>query len=206
MEENDPQDWWALGFFVPKPNWEDVRLATYYSKINKFVKRPVHPFPSVADIVRSILAGTTFFAKMDLIHGYFQLALDEESLKLTMFLLPTGRYRYLHAPMGLSSSSDEWCRHSDRAIQGFPFTKKIVDDILVWVSNLPELYDRIRLIAKRCEELNIALSWKKIEIGSEISFTGLLLTQKGVKPDPARVSALSDFPVPKDVTGVRSFL
>ena len=108
--------------------------------------------------------------------------------------------------MGLSSSLDEWCRHSDRAIQGFPFTKKIVDDILVWGSNLPELYDRIRLIAKRCEELNIALSKRKLEIGSEkISFAGLLLTAKGVKPDPARVSALSDFPVPKDVTVVRSF-
>lgn len=42
-------------------------------------KRPVHPFPSVADIVRSIPAGTNFFAKMDAIHGCFQLALDEES-------------------------------------------------------------------------------------------------------------------------------
>ena len=97
--------------------------------------------------------------------------------------------------MVLSSSSDEWCRHSDRAIQGFPFTKKIVDDILVWASNLLELYDRIWLIAKRCESLNIALNHKKFKIGSEISFTGLLLTEKGIKPDPARVSALSDFPV-----------
>ena len=120
--------------------------------------------------------------------------------------MPTGHYRYLRAPLGLSSSADEWRRHSHRAIQGFPFTKKIVNDILVWGSNLLELYDRIRLIAKHCEELNIALSRKKFEIRSEISFAGLLLTEKGVKPDWARVSALSDFPVPKDVTGVRSFL
>ena len=27
-------------------------MVTDYSKINKFVKRPVHPFPSVADIIR----------------------------------------------------------------------------------------------------------------------------------------------------------
>ena len=73
-------------------------------------------------------------------------------------------------------------------------------------SNHPELYDRIRLYAKRCEELNIALSQRKFEIGSEISFAGLLLTETGVKPDPARVPALSDFPVPKDVTGERSSL
>ena len=151
-------------------------------------------------------AGTKFFAKMDGIHGYFQLALDEESSKLTTFLLPSGRYRYLHAPMGLSSSSDEWCRHSDQAIHGLPFTKKIVDDILVWGSSLPELYNWIRVIAARCNDLNIALSKKKFVIGNEISFAGLLLTEKGVKPDPARILTLSEFPRPKDVTGVRSFL
>ena len=114
-------------------------MVTDYSKIKKIVKRPVHPFPSVADIVWSIPAGTIFFAKMDAI----QLALDEESSKLTTFLLPTGRYCYLRASMGLSSSSDEWCSQWGKAIQGFPFTKKIVNDILVWGSNLPELYDRI---------------------------------------------------------------
>ena len=82
-------------------------MVTDYSKINKFVKRPVHPFPSVAEMICSIPAGTKFFAKMDAIHGYFQLALAEESSKLTTFLLPMGRYHYLRASMGLSSSSDE---------------------------------------------------------------------------------------------------
>ena len=144
--EDDPQDWCALGFFIPKPDGINVRMVTDYSKINKFVKRPMHPFPSIADIVRSIPAGTCFFAKMDEIHGYFQLALDEDSSKLTTFLLPSGRYRYLQAPMDLSSSSDECCRHSDRAIHGLPFTKKIVDDILVWGSSLPELYENIFIL------------------------------------------------------------
>ena len=95
VEENEPQDWCALGFFVPKPNGKDVHMVTDYSKINKFVKHPVHPFPSVADIVRSIPAGSRFNAKMDAIHEYFQLALDEESSKMTTFLLPMGCYRYL---------------------------------------------------------------------------------------------------------------
>ena len=43
-------------------------------------------------------------------------------------------------------------------------------------------------------------------IGNEISFAGLLQTEKGVKTDPARMVALTDFPVPKDVPGVPSFL
>ena len=108
--------------------------------------------------------------------------------------------------MGLSSSSDKWCCHSDRAIHGLPFTKKILDDILVWGSSLPELYNRIRIIASRCNNLSIALSKKKFVDGNKISFAGLLLTEMGVKPDPARILSLSDFPVLKDVTGVRLFL
>ena len=35
----------------------------------------IHPLPSVQDIVQCIPAGTAFFAKMEAIHGYFQLAL-----------------------------------------------------------------------------------------------------------------------------------
>ena len=81
-------------------------------------------------------------------------------------------------------------RHSDRAIHALPFTKKIVDDILVWGSSLLELYERIRIIASRCDALNIVLSKKKFVIGNETSFAGLLLTEKGVKPDPARISCL----------------
>ena len=170
------------------------------------MKRPVHPFPSVQDIVQPIPAGSRFFAKMDAINGYFQLSVKEELSKITTFLLPSGRYRYLRAPMGLSLSSDEWCRQSDRAIESLSFTKKIVDDILIWADTMPTLIERIRIVAKRCQEINIILSKKKFQIGSELPFAGLVISAKGISPDPERTRALSDFPVPKDVTGVRSFL
>ena len=127
-----PEPWCAPAFFAPKGDGISVRMVTGFTHINRFVIRPVHPFPSEQDIVQCIPAGTAFFAKMDAIHGYFQLALDEESSRLTTFLLPSGRYRYLRAPMGLSSSSDEWCRHSDTVLEGLPYARKIVDDILVW--------------------------------------------------------------------------
>ena len=108
--------------------------------------------------------------------------------------------------MGLSSSSDEWCRQSDRAIEGIPFARKIVDDILVRADSLPELVDRVRQIAVKCKELNIILSQKKFMIGNELPYAGLIVGAKGVSPDPERTLALFEFPRPKDVTGVRPFL
>ena len=67
IREDDPQDWCALGFFIPKPDEIKVRMVTDYSKINKFVKRPVHPFPSVEDIP----AGTRFLRKWMQFMGSF---------------------------------------------------------------------------------------------------------------------------------------
>ena len=101
-----PTEWCSPAFFVPKGDGKRVHLVTDYTKLNRFVVRPVHPFPSVTDIIQSIPASAACFAKLDATHGYFQIPLDEEASKLTTFILPSGRFRYLRAPMGLSSSSD----------------------------------------------------------------------------------------------------
>ena len=118
----------------------------------------------------------------------------------------TGRYRYLRAPMGLSSSSDEWCPHSDRVVEGFPWCCKIVDDILIWATSPSELENRISQVVLRCEKMHVTLSRSKFQLDTCLSFAGCVVSHSGVKPDPARISALSSFPVPTDQTLVRSFL
>ena len=50
--------------------------------------------------MQAIPVTAKYFAKLDVVHGYFQLALDEESSKLTTFLLPQGKFRYTRAPIG----------------------------------------------------------------------------------------------------------
>ena len=85
IKEDAPTEWCAPGFFVPKPDGQRVRMVTDFTALNKFVQRPVHPFPSVGEIVQSVPSSAKFFAKLDAVHGYFQLALDEESSKLTTF-------------------------------------------------------------------------------------------------------------------------
>ena len=118
--------------------------------------------------MQEVPAGTNFFAEMNALHSYFQLELDKQSSKITTFLLPSSRYHYLGAPMGLSSSPEEWCRHSDRAIEGMSFAKRIVDDILMCATDMKTMNDRAR--AMRCAELNITLSRIKFAVGMELSF------------------------------------
>ena len=102
-----------------------ITTSQLWEIIDSIYLKRNNPFPSATEIMQSIPEDAKYFAKLDAVHGYFQLALDEESSYLTTFLIPSGRYRYLRAPMGLSSSSNEWCRYSDFVIEGCEFAKKI---------------------------------------------------------------------------------
>ncbi|PCJ22642.1 MAG: hypothetical protein COA94_08945, partial [Rickettsiales bacterium] len=201
----NPTDWVAPAFFVPKPNGK-VRLVVDYKGINNQIRRPIHPFPCPRDIIRGILPTSRYFIKLDAVQGYYQIPLDDDSKDLTTFLLPSGRYRFARAPMGLNSSSDEWCSRSDAAFAPVPNLIKIVDDALIQAPTEREALRLLRIALVCSREHNITLSRKKIEAGNDISFAGYKITDKGVKPDESKLSAIRDFPQPKDITTVRSFL
>ena len=57
---------------VSKGDSKRVRLVTDYTKLNIFVVRPLHPFPSVTEIVQANPASSKCFAKYYATHGYFQ--------------------------------------------------------------------------------------------------------------------------------------
>ena len=91
-------------------------------------------------------------------------------------------------------------------MDGLLWAKKIVDDILIWASSLPELQQRIEVIAKNCSRLNIILSKKKFSIGTSMPFAGYIVSDSGVHPDPSRIEAISNLPHPADQTNLQSFL
>ena len=88
---SDVTEWCSPGFFVPKSDGR-VRLVTDFTHLNKYVNRPVHPFPSTRDILQAIPHDAVYFLKMDALHGYFQLALSEDSSLLTTFLLQQAHF------------------------------------------------------------------------------------------------------------------
>ena len=152
-------DWCSPAFFVPEADMIRVRLVTDYTHLNKYVKRPVHSFPCTAKILQAIPSTATCFAKLDAVHGYFQLALEPKSLLITTFLLLQGKFRYVRAPMGLNASSDEWCCKSDIIVEGLPWARKLVDDTIIWADNKEDLVIRTRTVLERCKENN--MNWRQ---------------------------------------------
>ena len=205
IQQEDPTEWCAPGFFVAKKNG-DLRLVIDYMRLNKYVKGPVHTFPSTQEMLSGIDPDSKVFTKLDATQGYHQVPLDEDSSKLTRFLLPSGRFRFLRTPMGLSCSSDEFCRRSDKIIKGLQGVRKLVDDILIQAPDLKTLQDRINELLKRCKSNNFTLSRKKLEIRESVKFAGQIISSNGVQPNTTYLQGIRDLPAPTSVAELRSFL
>ena len=158
------------------------------------------------EILNSIEAGSKVFCVMDCVKGYFQVELDEESSRLTTMLLPWGRYRHKREPMGLSCSSDELCARSDKALEGIGGCLKLVDDILVFAPDIEMLQVRIKRVLQRCRDHGIMISQKKLRYGTSVEFAGHLVSAEGVAPHPKRLEVIAQFPVPRNIKDMRSFL
>jgi hypothetical protein len=203
----EPTEWSSPGHFLLKACGKKARLITDYRRLNEAIGRPIHPFNSAADLMRKVSPGSTWFAKLDAVHGYFQVPLDHASSLLTTFLIAEGKFRYLVAPMGLNSSSDEFCIRTDEAMRDFfEWLLKIIDDMLVQGRTLQEVFQRLRLVLQRARETGIKLSLSKLAVGRSLKFAGFIVGRDGIRPDPAKVASLRNFPTPKTVTDLKSFL
>ncbi len=103
---------------VPKKDSSDIRMCVDFTRLNRFVKRPTNPQLTPWEIVRNIPRGTKHFAVFDVLKGYHQVELDEESKALTTFMTPFGQFRYCCLPFGLSSAGDVFTLRYGSAIDG----------------------------------------------------------------------------------------
>eukprot|EP00094_Tigriopus_californicus_P014252 TCALIF_13809-PA protein Name:"Similar to pol Retrovirus-related Pol polyprotein from transposon opus (Drosophila melanogaster)" AED:0.37 eAED:0.39 QI:0/0/0/1/1/1/2/0/164 len=71
---------------------------------------------------------------------------------------------------------------------------------------MPTLLNRIRQASQLCKDIGITMSNRKLKIGNSIKFAGFTVSENGVSLDRDKTKALSDFPVPTDVSSLRSFL
>jgi len=201
-----PSEWLHPIVIVPKKGTSDVRLCVDLRRLNKFCKRPVNPQPTPWEMVRRIPRGAKFFAVFDALKGYHQLDLDENSSAKTTFWTPFGKYRYKKLPMGYAAAQDiftlRFGNAVDKTLQGFRAT----EDCLIFGFTKSEFYTKIDKFFAACQEAQITLNVKKIQLGSEVIFAGFKIDEKGYQIDPSLTDALRSFPPPASQTDVRSFM
>ena len=191
---------------VPKKGTTDIRLCVDFSKLNRYVIRPVNPQPTPWETVRNLPKGIKHFAVFDALKGYHQIPLTDESKDLTAFMTPFGRFRYLRLAFGLNSAGDVFTLRYGNAIDKATDGLRATEDTLIRGSTTNELVSNTRKFFDACRENGITLNMRKIQWDKkEVLFGGFLLDPSGYRLDPVLNKALLEFPVPTSPTDVRSF-
>lgn len=86
------------------------------TKLNENVKRENFVLPT-ADSILHKLAGSSVYTTLDAASGFWQIALDEESSKLTTFITPKGCYCFKRLPFGITSAPEIFQRKMQELLQ-----------------------------------------------------------------------------------------
>ena len=103
---------------------------------------------------------------------------------------------YLRMPQGFLAASDAYTHRYD----------EVIKDILYDSSTEESFYHSWDFLTL-CAEKGIVKDADKFQVCRDtVTFAGLTITPTGITPSNNHLSAIKDFPTPKDITGARSWL
>lgn len=151
VKVTEPTEWVNSMLAAEKPRTGKLRICLDPKDLNKVIKRPYYPLPTLDDVT-SRLAGACYFSVMDAKLAYWAIKLTEESSKLTTFNTPFRQYRFLRLPFGVKSAQDEFQRKVNETYGDLQSVMAIVDDILIYGRNKQEHDENLRALLQRSRE------------------------------------------------------
>jgi len=97
------------------------------------------------------------------VDGYHSIPLDESSQPLTTFITEWGRYRYLRLPQGYIAAGDAYTCRLDEILASIQRKVKVVDDCLLYNSNIEEAFYHAWDFLTLCAQNGIVLSIDKFQ-------------------------------------------
>ncbi|XP_053385661.1 uncharacterized protein K02A2.6-like [Mercenaria mercenaria] len=142
IEKDDgPTPWVSNLVITSKPHApEEIRMCVDMRHANKAIKRERHVTPTIDDILMA-LNGSTVFCRVDLVEGFHQIQLSQESRNMTTFATHVGLRRYKRLNFGVNTAPEIFQNGIRQTLSGLKGVMNISDDIIIHGKTRKE-YDR----------------------------------------------------------------
>ena len=199
---------WASPLVYVKKKDGTTRPCVDYRKLNSVTEFDCFPLPKIEECLDS-LGGSRFFSTLDLQAGYWQIEVKEEDRPKTAFRTRSGLYEYVVMPFGLSNAPSTFERCMELVMKGLQWKTLLVylDDLIIFSKTFDEHLSRLDEVLHRLSRAGLKLKPSKCALFQyEVLYLGHIVTPDGVKPNPDKVRAVTEWPTPTNIGDVRSFL
>jgi hypothetical protein len=187
----------------PDGSW---RPCGDFRQLNWVTQVDTYPLPNMLDFSSNV-AGSSWFSKIDLRKGYYQIPMHASDIPKTAVVTPFGLYEFTRMPFGLRNAGSTFQRLMDRVLNGLPFAFCYLDDIIVASPSRDQHVMHLRQLFRRLHTAGLVVNAGKCTLAVRtIDFLGHRITAGGVKSLPDHVEGITNFPPPGTVKQLQAFL
>ncbi|KAE8980862.1 hypothetical protein PR002_g23987 [Phytophthora rubi] len=200
---------WGFPVVLVRKKDGEVRFCIDYRALNKTTKKDVYPLPRIDETLEA-LGGALLFTTLDLRAGYWQIRMAEADRDKTAFTTKKGLYRFIRMPFGLMNAPSTFQRLMNGVLRGLTWVTCLVylDDIVVFTRGGIERHViELASVLERLSAAGLTLKLKKCVFATtSMEYLGHELSCDGVRPVERLISAVKDFPRPRDPVEVKRFV
>ncbi|KAL2923900.1 Retrovirus-related Pol polyprotein from transposon 17.6 [Bienertia sinuspersici] len=185
-----------------------LRMCVDYRALNKVTVKNKYPIPRTDDLFDR-LSRATYFTKLDLRSGYWQVRIKDGDEPKTTCVTRYGSYEFLVMPFGLTNAPATFCNLMNDVLYEYldRFCVVYLDDIVVYSQTLDDHVQHLRMVFDKLREHELYIKKEKCEFAqTEIMFLGHKISNGRVRMDEKKVQAILNWEEPKSVHELRSFL
>ena len=192
---------------VRKPDGK-LRMCIDYRRVNEVTVKDRFPMRVISECVYS-MNGMKVFTKMDLVRGYYQMPIAEESRPVTAFSTTKKHYQFRNLSFGLANAPAAFQRAMNTVLSEFPKEKVLVfiDDILIVSESVEEHMELVDAVLRKLEEVGVKVKISKCEwFEREVEFLGHKVSETGIRKSEKFIKKVREFPKPRTVRELKGFL
>ena len=187
---------------------KSLRPCIDFKGLNDITVKNKYPLPLI-DSAFGPLYDAVVFTKLDLRNAYYLVRIREGDEWKTAFNTHLGHFEYLVMPFGLTNAPAVFQALINDVLRDMlnHFVFVYLDDILIFSKSLDDHVSHVKCVLQRLLENRLFVKAEKCEFHvSSVQFLGFIVEKGQLKPDPAKVKAVRDWPVPSTRKQLQRFL
>jgi transposase InsO family protein len=195
--------------FVRKPGG-GLRFCVDYRGLNKITRKDRYPLPLIYETLRNI-GQAKWYTKLDVVAAFHKIRIAEGDEWMTAFRTRYGLFEWMVTPFGLANAPSTFQKYINWALRDYldDFCSAYVDDILIYSGGSREEHqEHVQKVLQRLRDAGLQLDIDKCEFEVQSTkYLGFIIEAgKGIRMDPAKIEAITNWEAPTSKKGVQSFL